>query len=500
MLDNFLVLGAGSAGLLAAMTIKRMMPNAKVRVLRSPEIGVIGVGESTTPNVPGHIFQFLGIPERPFYAMVEPIWKMGIRFLWGPRREFLYTFEIQLDARFSELPRPNGYYCDNDLANISLQNALTLQNKVFPRQPSGGGPIIPGGYAFNVENVKLVNGLEVFTRHFGVEIIDGRMQGAERGPNGIAALVLEDGSRMEADFFIDCSGFRSELLGRVLEESFISYRSSLFNDRAILASWPRKDEPIPPVITAETMDAGWSWRIDHEHVINRGYVHCSSAISDEDARAEFARKNPKAKLADRIVKFDCGRYRRAWVDNVLAIGNSCGFVEPLESTSLMIICWQLQTFVELVHLCGVTPKTRDLFNRKSGETWDEVRDFLALHFWGNSLLDTPYWRQCRADTDLAGLKPLLDFYQEVGPTGYGRYFLNNTGSQFGIEGFLVMLVGMQIPYQNRHDPITAELEFISARRAQFNAQATHGMDTSEALAWIRHPRWKWHSEMPVAHR
>jgi len=495
MIKDYLVLGAGSAGLLAAMTIKRYMPQTRVRVLRSPDIGIIGVGESTTPNVPGLIFRFLGIPERRFYALVEPTWKMGIRFLWGPRREFNYTFELQLDARFPQLPRPNGYYCDDDFTNISLQSALMTQRKAFPRQANGGGPIIPDGHAFHIENVKFVAGLEVFAREFGVEIIDGKMETAERGDDGIAALILDDGRRLEADFFVDASGFRSELVGGVLQEPFISFEASLFNDRALLGSWQRgPDEPILPFTTAETMDAGWAWRIDHEHVINRGYVHCSSAISEEDARAEFARKNPKAKIADRLVKFRSGRYRRAWVENVLAIGNSCGFVEPLESTALMVICWQLQTFVEMVYSCGPTPSIRDLFNEKSGQTWDEIRDFLALHFWGNTLLATPYWRQCRADTDLAGAVPLAEFYKENGPTGYGRYFLANTGSQFGMEGFLVMLVGQRIPYSNRHLPTEAERDFINARRAQFKAEAAAGLTVAEALAFIRHPQWRWFSE------
>lgn len=492
---DFVVLGAGSAGLLAAMTIKRMLPEASVRVVRSPDLGVIGVGESTTQNVPVHLFRFLGISERRFYDLVQPTWKLGIHFLWGPRPSFEYTLERQLDARFPELPRANGYYCEDDFTNISLESALMTCGRVFPHQPNGGGPVILPSHAFHLENAKFVEGLEVFAREFPLEIIDGLVQHAERGPAGIAAIHLADGRRLAADFFIDASGFRSELLGRAQEEPFISFSNSLFNDRAILGSWQRTDEPILPYTTAETMDAGWSWRIEHEPVINRGYVFCSSAISEEDARAEFARKNPKAKIADRVVKFRCGRYQRGWVDNVMAVGNSCGFVEPLESTSLMVICWQLQTFAEMIRHVGPTPGMRDLFNKTWADTWDELRDFLALHFWGNTRLDTPYWRHCRADTDIARIKPLLDFYQENGPAGYGRYYLANTGSQFGIEGFMTMLVGMRIPYRNRHVPTQAEWQLVNQRRMQNKAAALASFDVKEALACIRHPQWRWFSEM-----
>ncbi len=494
MLHDVLVLGAGSAGLIAALTLKRKMPQLSIRVLRSPDIGVIGVGESTTPNLPYHLFQYLRLSPRQFYELVEPTWKLGIDFLWGPRQSFEYSFEPQLDVRVPELPRPNGYYCDDQFSDMNLQTALMSQKKAFACQPDGGGPEIPASHAFHVENVKLVNGLEVFARQFGVEFIDGKMQGAERGPAGIAAIVLEDGRRLAADFFIDASGFRSELLGRVLAEPFLSYGSSLFNDCAILGSWQRTDEPILPYTTAETMDAGWSWRIEHEHVINRGYVYASDFISEEQARSEFARKNPRARLAERVVKFRSGRYRRGWVDNVLAVGNSCGFVEPLEATALMVVCGLCETFVELLRDLGVTPTIQKLFNTEFGATWDEIRDFLALHFLPNTRLDTPYWRHCRDDTDISGLAPLLEFYEENGPTGYSRYRLQSKTNQFGIEGFLVMLVGNRVPYRNCHMASRAEWQIVNQRRAQFKAAAQLGLDVKQALACVRHPNWRWNLE------
>jgi len=179
----------------------------------------------------------------------------------------------------------------------------------------------------------------------------------------------------------------------------------------------------------------------------------------------------------------------------MAVGNSCGFVEPLESTSLMVICWQLQTFVEMIRHVGPSDGMRDLFNKTWADTWDELRDFLALHFWGNTRLDTPYWRHCRADTDISRVKPLLEFYQANGPAGYGRYYLANTGSQFGIEGFLTMLVGMKVPYQNRHAPTDAERQIVNQRRMQHKAAAEASYDVKEALACIRHPSWRWFSEI-----
>lgn len=495
MFRNVLVLGGGSAGLIAALTLKRRMPQLSVRVVRSQEIGVIGVGESTTPNLPRHFFEYMGINRRRFYAMAEPTWKMGIHFIWGPRGSFEYSFEPQLDVRVPELPRPNGFYCDDDFSAMCLQSALMSQNKAFSSQMNGAGPEIPPWHAFHLDNPKLVRTLEVFARESDIDIMDAVVQGAERGLQGISAIVLQDGRKLHADLYIDASGFRSELLGKTLQEPFIGFSPSLFNDRAMVGSWDRTDEPILPYTTAETMDAGWCWRIDHETEINRGYVYCSSAISDDQAREEFQRKNPKVKIRDRIVKFRSGRYQRAWVDNVLAVGNSCGFVEPLESTALMVICWQCQTFVELNQFVGPTDSIRALFNRTWSDTWDEIRDFLTVHFRFNTLLDTPYWQHCRHDADISRLKPLLEFYKENGPTGFSRYYLNNTGSQFGIEGFLVMLVGNRVPYDNRHTPSPLELQIINQHRDYFRAQASStGLSVRQALDFIRHPQWRWYGE------
>jgi tryptophan halogenase len=288
------------------------------------------------------------------------------------------------------------------------------------------------------------------------------------------------------------------LLGRALEEPFLSYDRSLFCDRAVVGGWERTTEPILPYTTAETMDAGWAWQIEHEHHINRGYVYSSQALSDDEAAAEFLRKNPKAPTAPRTVKFRSGRYRRQWVDNVVAIGNAGGFVEPLEATSLMVVCAECQTLVDLLQHCALKPtdSMRRLFNRQMDYTWDDIRDFLALHYYVNTRLDTPFWRHCRADTDVSSLADLLEFYRENGPTGFARYTLPKPENNFGIEGYLVMLVANRVPYLAKHQASPAEQQAWHAHRAQFIAQAVSGLGVKEALTYVRHPAWQWNAEAP----
>ena len=137
MIQNILVLGAGSAGLLAAITLKKKLPQLGVRIVRSSGIGVIGVGEGTTPAMPQHLFGYLGLEAGRFYRQAEPTWKLGIRFLWGPRPYFDYTFSHQFDAQWDNLPRPNGFYTDEEFGWNDLSAALMAVGKAFVRKAAG---------------------------------------------------------------------------------------------------------------------------------------------------------------------------------------------------------------------------------------------------------------------------------------------------------------------------------------------------------------------------
>ncbi len=336
-------------------------------------------------------------------------------------------------------------------------------------------------------------------REEGVEVTDGKVIGHERGPQGIAAVHLEDGRRLEADLFVDASGFRSELLGKAMEEPFVSFSKSLFCDRAVIGGWERAPgEAILPYTTAETMDSGWAWRIDHEHLINRGYVYCSDAISDDAAAEEFHRKNPKIRDAPGIVKFRSGYYKRKWVENVVAFGNAGGFVEPLESTAIMILCSHVQTLVSFLQHSALEPTDtmRNLYNDLTAGTWEDIRDFLAIHYKFNGMLDTPFWQRARAETDVSGIAELLKFYEENGPTGFSRYRMPRTETDFGLEGFLVMLVGNQVPYKKRHKAADAELAAWHKHKQSFIEEARRGIRSEEALAYVKHPGWQWTGDLP----
>ncbi len=500
MIKDVLIVGSGTAGLLFALSLKRRISGLNVRMVRSPKIGVISVGEATTPNLPPFLFEYLGISRRYFYERVRPTWKKGIRFLWGPRGRFDYGFAQALDSQLSALPRPNGFYCDEEFSCCDVPTALMRDDKAFPRAPHGG-PDIHRWHAFHLDNVPLVSALEEFAVNLGVEVIDGKVVDAEKGPEGIAAIRLEDGRRLEADFFVDSSGFRSVLLGGALEEPFVSYSSSLFTDRALVGSWERgSDEPILPYTTAETMNCGWAWQIEHEKSLSRGYVYSSQAISDDAAHDEFVARNPK--LTDqRIIHFRSGRYRRSWVGNVVGVGNASGFVEPLESTALMIVCQEAQNLTNFLIHSGLepTPTIRTMYNTYFADTWDEIRDLLSLHYRLNTKIDTPFWKTCWNEVDIAGAAPIVEFYRENGPIGFARHLLRGHAANFGLEGFLMMLVGNKVPYEKRHTPTDAEWEIWNRHRANNIEVARNAMTTEEALSYVHHPNWRWDDEGATTH-
>jgi tryptophan halogenase len=476
---------------MVAISLKRKLPHLQVRVIRSPDIGVIGVGEGTTLSFPKHFFEYLRLKPKEFYEMAEPTWKLGIRFLWGPRKEFYYSFSYEYQHRYPELARNNGFFFNNDFLYAGRASAFMAHDKAFPRRPDGL-PEFHNNHAFHIENKKLVGWLEKASRDFGVEILDATIT-PEIGPAGIAALVTETGARLTADLFIDASGFRSELLGRALGEPFVSYTDALFCDRAVIGGWLRSEEPIKPYTTAETMDAGWCWQIEHENWINRGYVYSSNFIGDDEAQAELLRKNPKITTPPRVVRFRSGRHTRFWVGNVVAVGNAAGFVEPLEATALQVICVEANTLVDslLDSLCAPTPTLIQLYNDYNTRAWDDIRDFLAVHYRFNTRLDTPFWLACRQDTALHAAQILVDFYRENGPSVVAGAQLLHPSNSFGMDGYLAMLVGQDVPHAKPYSPTPAEQKVWRDRCLTWAHEAQRGLDVKQCLAAIRRTGGKW---------
>ncbi len=468
------------------------MPVLNVTVLHSSKIPIIGVGEGSTLTMPVFLHGYLGIDPGLFHRTVRPTYKLGIRFLWGPRERFHYTFTPQLDAFVPSLPRPNGFYCQNDFDFGDISGALAAHQMAFERQ-ADGGPAVHTNVAYHLENETFVQFLEGHARSIGVEILDNLVEGVEEDEQGIKELKLADGSVAKADLYVDCSGFRSELLGRTFREPFENYESSLPCDRAVAGGWKRETEPLLPFTTAETMNAGWAWQIEHDHVINRGYVYSSSFLSDDEAEREFREKNPK--ITDtRVITFDSGAYQRNWVKNVVALGNSSGFVEPLEATALAVIC---DHAAKLVHVLAdsnlsFNSVSTNYYNQYCQKTWSAIRRFLAMHYRFNTRIETDFWKHCWNEIDLAGAEEIVDYYQACGPATLWANWAMGSNDPFGWEGYLVMLVGQNVPHQ-REDYVPSETEKLAWRgyMANLHQRAQNGLSMAESVKMIRSPQWGW---------
>jgi tryptophan halogenase len=489
---HVLVLGGGSAGCLAAISLKTKLPHLAVTVLRSSALGVIGVGEGTTVAVPNFLHGPLAIPPGEFIRRVRPTYKLGLKFLWGPRPYFHYTLDPQFNGKFPNLPREPGYYCHGDIEYASLTSAMMTHDRVFARR-ADGQPIVMNTHAYHFENAHLVEFLEQHARKIGVTLDDDTVESVEQDAHGVSALACTSGRKFAADLFVDCSGFASLLLGKTLAEPFRSFKRSLFCDRAVVGGWSRgSDEPIRPYTTCETMNAGWCWRIDHESRINRGYVYASDFISDDQAESEFRTKNPRI-TETRIVKFVSGAYERAWVKNVAAIGNALGFVEPMEATALAGICHQSNSLSQALLECGgcINDELLNAHNRIQQTLWDDIRDFLAVHYRFNTRLDTEFWKAARNDVEIGEAAQYVDFYKACGP---GRFWVNalvKPTSIFGPDGYLTMMIGMQIPHRNPYQPTAAEKQIWESNRQRFSTIAKAGFEMKEALNILGRPDYRW---------
>jgi|SRR6516164_216901 tryptophan halogenase len=490
MINHLLVLGGGSAGFLAAITVKHRNPDLRITVLRSKDIGIIGVGEGTTVPVLNHLHGYLRMDFTDFHRIAQPTWKLGIRFLWGPRPYFDYGLSRQLDIHYDGMTKVIGFYLD-DVPDFGFASFLMTHNTVFPRR-GDGLPHITQDPAYHIENEHFVAFLEKYAAQLGIEILDGTVVEVVQDEAGIAGLRLDSGQMLTADLYVDSSGFRSLLLGQTLQEPFASFKSSLFCDRAVVGGWQRTDEPIKPYTTAETMTTGWCWQIDHEFRINRGYVYSSDFIGDDEAEREFRGKNPKVSQT-RVVKFRTGRYERSWVKNVVAVGNAAGFVEPLESTSLGIICLDSHALAEALADCDREPRPTVVrqYNRRTAIMWEITREFLALHYKFNKRLPTPFWKACLEKTDLRSAQEFVEFYQENGPSTLWRPTIIDPRNPFGFEGYLSMMLGMNIAYRKTFTLPPRELKVRDAIYQKLELAARGGTTVKETLDWIRKPGWQW---------
>lgn len=483
MRKRIVLVGGGSAGFYTAAAIvgNKHLANYEVVVIHSPEIGVIGVGESTTASVPVQLNR-LGFQWTDFFQKVEPVFKLGIQFTFAPAgaewSSFYYPFE-GVYASVEHLRYDPGYY-------MLLEQQKTARGYNTYLMDFGRGPTLQDNkffcFGFHFRNDRLINYLQNYCVSKGAQVIEGTIVSCAQDDRGyLKSVTLSNGVVISGDIFVDNTGFSSLLLEGQMGESWIS--SQLLCDRAIVGSWGRSPDQIKPHTVCEAMSAGWMWQIDHLTETNRGYVYSSKFLSDDQAEKEFHARTGSLASGTRVIKFKSGYREKAWIKNVIGIGNSYAFVEPLESTGLHIMCQSANEFVKrLEHFSEDLDNqvVRDHYNRSIRSVWTETFDFIALHYKLCTTYDTPFWRACRSDLQLGDTsRKVIEHYIHLGPSASTPPEFPK-GNMFGMQGYYALLMGLGVKTIYPNPVSGGDFEKWLSMQKQLEQHASRHLSSAEA--------------------
>ena len=418
------VVGGGTAGWMTAAALAKLLPLAcSVHLVESAEIGIVGVGEATLPHIRAFV-ERLGLNEADFMRATHATFKLGIDF-----RDFGAIGDSYIHP-FGSFGRPLG-----DVGFHHYWRRLAAAGRAGPigdysvavaaaraarfAIPAGDPDALAAsfGYAYQFDATLFGPYLRRFAERHGALRTEGRVLSVEQdGDNGdVRALLMADGSRIEGDLFVDCSGFRSLLLGDAMTEPWEDWSHWLPCDRAVAMPCTAPDGPIEPFTRATAMPAGWCWRIPLQHRVGNGYVYSSAYLGDQQAADALVQAVEGAPLADpRFLKFRAGRRRTSWVGNVVGVGLASGFLEPLESTSIYLAQMAITQLIELFPDGPVAAADRAEYNRMVDMEYDRIRDFLILHYHATTRDDSPFWNHVRTMTIPDTLAEKMKLFRRAG--------------------------------------------------------------------------------------
>ena len=402
---NVVIVGGGTAGWMAAAAFARFLNNGytKTILIESEEIGTIGVGEATIPPII-NFNRMLGINENDFLRATKGTFKLGIEFVnWGGIGE-RYFHPFGAHGHDLEGVHFHQFYLRERkrrvMQDISAWSmcAVAAAMRRFGRPGQGARPPLTGlRYAFHFDAGLYAAFLRNYAESSGARRIEGKVVDVKLdGESGnVQSIVLADGQTLEGDLFIDCSGFRGLLIEQALGTGYEDWTHWLPCDRAIALPCSYSGGPDP--FTRSTAYAsGWQWRIPLQHRMGNGLVYSSAQLSDDDARELLLSNLEGEPLAEpRHLSFSTGRRKLAWNRNVVSLGLSSGFVEPLESTSIHLIQTGISKLLALFPDRRFNPVERDEYNRHMEGLFEDVRDFIILHYNATKRDDSEFWKYCR---------------------------------------------------------------------------------------------------------
>jgi tryptophan halogenase len=418
---EIVIAGGGSAGWIAAATFARFLGDcASITLVESDEIGTVGVGEATIPQIHNLIIG-LGLDQADFVRQTNATFKLGIEFAdWmGQGSSYIHSFgytgrgvglipfrELWLRARSLGVAGDFGDYN----FNIAAARLGRMSNK------AATNTVPELSYAYHFDASLFARMLRGYAEERGVRRVEGLIEGVERaGESGdITALALIGERRIAGSLFIDCTGFRSLMLGKTLGVPYLDWSQWLPCDSALTVACESSDA-FRPYTQALSRKAGWQWRIPLQHRTGNGHVYCSRFVSDDEAASILLANLDGAPLADpRPIKFTSGRREIFWSHNCVALGLAAGFMEPLESTSIHLVQSALARLLNVLPgNLSHTASARETFNRLSTIEWARVRDFITLHYFANRR-EGPFWDYCRNMELPDTLREKIELFREAG--------------------------------------------------------------------------------------
>jgi tryptophan halogenase len=459
LLRRIVIVGGGTAGWMTAAALARFcVPGVEVTLVESDEIGTVGVGEATIPSI-AMFNEALGIDEAEFLAATGGTYKLGIAFEgWGrPDQGYVHAFGL-VGAALGVVPFHHYWLrglrlgISKPLGHYVLHTLAIAANRFAHLKPPANSPLPPLPYAFHFDASLYAKFLRARAEKGGVVRQEGRIVAVERnGESGdVDAVVLANGTRVAGDLFIDCSGFRGLLIEQELEAGFEDWTQWLQCDRAIAVPCARVD-PLVPLTRSIARKAGWQWRIPLQHRIGNGYVFNSNHISEDEAAATLlANLDGQAMAEPRTIRFKTGRRSKTWVRNVVAIGLSSGFIEPLESTSIHLIQTGITRLIDLLPAGEITDATRDDYNERTAFEMERIRDFIILHYHANQREGEPFWDALRTMEVPEPLQHKIDLFRSTARV------VPSFDELFDTRAWIHVMIGQNIISETYH-PIADQL-------------------------------------------
>jgi tryptophan halogenase len=423
-IQQLVIVGGGTAGWMAAAALARLLQGkVAIRLVESDEISSVGVGESTIPMI--RLFNnVLGINEDEFVRETKATFKLGIEFKdWSrPGERYMHGF-----GRFGQDLWTVDFFqywlkawqagLAPDLEHYSINRMAALANKFMrPSDETPNSPLAEIVYAFHLDAGLYARYLRKYAEAHGVRRTEGKVVEVRQRPDDgfIESVVLESGEAVAGELFLDCSGFRGLLIEQTLKTGFEDWSHWLPCDRAWAVPCALSGE-LTPYTTATARPAGWQWRIGLQHRTGNGHVYASRFMSDDEAAGILmANLDGEALAEPKLLRFTAGKRNKVWNKNVVAVGLSSGFLEPLESTSIYLIQSTIQRLLSLFPSSGFHQADIDEFNRQCDFEVERIRDFIILHYHATGRDDTPFWDYVRTMEVPDTLRRKIDLYRTHG--------------------------------------------------------------------------------------